>query len=309
MRKFTREDLSSATELFNQFYGAKYRIGPEQLAQNSFDSGLLVPEGSFITDDGSFVLLKRSPYGFFPGPEEGVFHILALAYSGENVGASLIRQVEAVVREQGGKKLWFGADLRHFFPGVPDTTPELLGLLSSCGFQPGAENVDLERDLVDYSAPKGTYDRVGDAEFRACTASDVPLLDEFFRREFPRRWHYDVMQKIEIEARPEIVFGVFVDGACEGFALTQEEGCRYPVAGAAWHHDLGAQWGSLGPIGVSERVRGRGLGGAILAFGLEGLRDRGVRRCIIDWTTLVEFYGKHGFIPNRRYMPMSLDLS
>jgi hypothetical protein len=41
---------------------------------------------------------------------------------------------------------------------------------------------------------------------------------------------------------------------------------------------------------------------------LEHLRDHGARRTIIDWTGLVDFYGKHGFEVTRTYNYMTLDL-
>jgi predicted N-acetyltransferase YhbS len=66
-------------------------------------------------------------------------------------------------------------------------------------------------------------------------------------------------------------------------------------------HRLPKPWGQLGPIGVSKDVRGKGYGGALLDAGLGYLRDQGVRGCVIDWTDLVDFYGKFGFKPYREY--------
>jgi predicted N-acetyltransferase YhbS len=53
-------------------------------------------------------------------------------------------------------------------------------------------------------------------------------------------------------------------------------------------------------------VRGFGWGGALLAAGLMELQRRGVQRCIIDWTTLADFYGKHGFEKSRIYRSAKL---
>jgi len=71
---------------------------------------------------------------------------------------------------------------------------------------------------------------------------------------------------------------------------------------------LGENWGSLGPIGVSAGLRGRGSGHALLGQALSHLRDLGARRTIIDWTGLVDFYGRHGFEVTRRYQYLSLAL-
>lgn len=307
-RTISASDLGSTIQLWNHVLPNKFRTTPEQFLLNTTDSGLVVDEATRFDEDG-FVVVKRSGYGLFDGPEPTWYHIHCLISPDDAARAQLLDHALGVVRGLGATKVFYGQDLRHFFPGPPVECTELQQTLENAGFQKGGECVDLERDMVDYTVPAGVFERAGNAEFRACTADDVPLLAEFLNREFPRRWKYDVLRKIELENRPDIVFGVFVDGVCEGFALTQEAGCKVPIAGAVWNPDLGPQWGSLGPIGVSERVRGRGLGNAILAFGLQGLHERGARRSIIDWTTLIEFYGIHGFEVNRRYIPMHLDLA
>ena len=107
------------------------------------------------------------------------------------------------------------------------------------------------------------------------------------------------MEKFSEE--PHRVYVLELDGAVEGFAMTQLAGDMHRRAGAVWSHDLGEMWGALGPIGVSKGLRGRGHGDGLLAAALCGLRDEGARQTIIDWTTLVDFYGKHGFRKSREY--------
>ncbi len=116
------------------------------------------------------------------------------------------------------------------------------------------------------------------------------------------------MTKIAVEKDPSTVFGLFHGSRVDGFALIQGDGCLDPIGGAVWRVDLGSNWGSLGPIGVSKDLRGRGSGHALLGKALEHLRNQGRRRCIIDWTGLVSFYGAHGFEVTRTYQYMSLNL-
>jgi predicted N-acetyltransferase YhbS len=61
-------------------------------------------------------------------------------------------------------------------------------------------------------------------------------------------------------------------------------------------------WGQMGAIGVSADCRGSGYGAALLDGGLRTLRERGVDGCVIDWTTIVDFYGKFGFKLYREYL-------
>jgi predicted N-acetyltransferase YhbS len=39
----------------------------------------------------------------------------------------------------------------------------------------------------------------------------------------------------------------------------------------------------------------------VLDAGLRRLRDAGIAGCVIDWTGLLDFYGKFGFHPYRKY--------
>lgn len=302
------DHIDRCVELWNQTQAAKFRIDRELFQQNVFGSPLLVPEATKISVDGSaFVVVKRAAPELYPGPEPTWYHINSLI-GDDSVRAKLLESALSEVQKLGCTKLFMGQDLRHFWPGAPVEDSALSELLLANGFTEGEFCCDLERDMQNYEIPSGVMERAAHADFRACSMSDVPLLDEFFVRAFPRRWRYDVMEKIRVEGRADMVFGVFVDGVCEGFAITQQDGCKMPIGGGVWRNDMGLNWGSLGPIGVSERVRGQGLGNAILAYGLAGLRDRGVRQCIIDWTTLRDFYGGHGFLPTREYRCFSLTL-
>ena len=55
--------------------------------------------------------------------------------------------------------------------------------------------------------------------------------------------------------------------------------------------------GGLGPIGIAARLRGRGIGRALLVSALDRLRGLGSTDIVIDDTTLLGYYGPHGFSP------------
>jgi GNAT superfamily N-acetyltransferase len=201
--------------------------------------------------------------------------------------------------------LQFGGENGHFFPGCPVDCPSIRDFLLIGGFEEGGESHDLERDLKDYHMPKPAPTGYS---LRPVTEEDLPALSEFFLSEFPGRWQYDTFRKIEDEDDASVVFGLFEGDRCLGFALTQKDGCRTQIGGAVWKKDLGENWCSLGPIGVSKEIRGKGLGGALLGSALSWLRSEGGRQCIIDWTGLVEFYGLHGFQVTRSYRSCTLDV-
>lgn len=207
------------------------------------------------------------------------------------------------------KQLTFGMDPNHLLPGCPEDMNSLRDELVQIGFAETGRCFDLERDLVDYELPDECDRALHDqrASVRPCSPQDRDALDSYFARVFPGRWRYDVMRKHGEE--PDQIYVLEVDGRILGHAMTQQDGCQHPTAGAVWHLSLGKHWGALGSIGIDSAIRGKGLGNALLGKALQSLQSRGARQTIIDWTTLGDFYGAHGFTITRRYVQMALDLS
>lgn len=95
-----------------------------------------------------------------------------------------------------------------------------------------------------------------------------------------------------------------IDGFCKlTFANSVQPIERY------YPYGLPQPWGQLGPIGVSADCRGRAYGAAIMDVGLRRLVEAGVTGCLIDWTSIVEFYARFGFAPHRQYLRMSKRLA
>lgn len=302
-------DFDLVTRFWNEFHPERYRIDSELLRKNTVESPTFDWGASYVEQaDGEtlgLAIVKKSPHGLYSGPDQDVAHLSAIAYREPNYGIDLLAEVKRILRDRGYRTLVFGQDSRHFFPGCPTDATSLCDFLMVEGFQPGeGTTFDLERDLSDYvnpySAPEGD-------ELRIVTEQDLPELEVFFRREFPGRWRYDVMSKVAADG-PGCVFGLFHGEQVDGFALIQDSSQSLPISGAVWRADLGPDWGALGPIGVSRSLRGKGSGHALLGAALTELKNRGARRTIIDWTTLGDFYGRHGFEPTRHYRSWSLKL-
>lgn len=309
---FERANFEALTNLWNGFYPAKYRVTPELLRSHTVESPVFDWGASCIMGDpeapSGFVAVKKSSAALWKGPDPDLAHLSAIAYQHPLVGVDMMSLVKRIVRERGAYRLLFGQDARHFFPGLPHECVQLREFLTIEGFEATSEQVDLERDLAGYAAPEGVLDSLAEADVHPCEERDLPSLRAFLERVFPGRWLHDVMDKAEREG-PGTVLGLWFEGECHGFALIQGEGCLMPIGGAVWNVDLGASWGSMGPIGVSPEVRGRKWGHGLLAMALLELQARGARRTIIDWTTLVDFYARHGFEVTRKYTTLQLALT
>lgn len=305
---FRTADFDRLADFWNQFAPDRYALDAAMLRQKTVECPIFDWGASTIEDaDGeilAFASIKKPADSLYRGPDQDIAHLSLIAFADASYGVDLLSSVKQTLRNRGYSKLVFGQESNHIFPGSPNDFPALSSFLMVEGFTSGGEFVDLERDLGDYENP---FPLPADAHYETLQVGDEALLESFLDREFPGRWKYDTLEKIRIEG-PSTVFVLKRDGAVDGFALIQTEQDQSHIGGAVWKQSLGDNWGALGPIGVSESLRGKGYGNALLGQALVELKQRGARQTIIDWTGLVDFYGKHGFEPARRYRSMSLVL-
>ncbi|MER3495840.1 MAG: hypothetical protein C4320_02915 [Armatimonadota bacterium] len=292
----------------SMFFGELYEVDEPLFRLNTVDApgfdwgASLVDQG----DDGeirAFIAFKRAPKAWRTSSPDAL-HLSTLGFVDAEAGFRVFTEAVNRIRDRGFDSIIYGMEERHFWPGVPISVSQINTFLELQGFEFGGEYFDLERDLLGFTHATIVPQ---EAELRVLTSQDIPSLEAFFLRTFPGRWHRTVMEKVMIEGRAGTVFGLLIQGEVEGFALLQDSRAKLPIGGAVWKQSLGENWCSLGPIGVSERVRGGGYGGALLAEALRYLAEQGGRRCIIDWTTLDAFYGKYGFVPTRRYRSARLE--
>lgn len=302
-------DFDELAEHWNSFYPPTYRVDGALIRQNTIDCPVFDWGASKVVRDGDnvigFAIVKKSPSPkLWKGSDSDQFHLSAIAFKDADVGVDILSDVKKLLRHRGASHLVFGQDARHFFPGCPVEFSSLKDFLTIEGFEPGGDAFDVERDLSDYVNP-APLKRSG--ELRPIKVEELRDLEAFFEREFPGRWKQNTMEKVAADG-PDSVVALFVAGKIEGFALIQKWEDSLAIGGAVWRIDLGERWSALGPIGVSRRLRGEGYGGALLGAALQRLHELGAGRCIIDWTGLVDFYGKHGFRTSRTYRSFKLNL-
>ena len=306
LRPLTEVDPSLVASFWRGWMPERYSVSGAMLERLVWQHSLLVPELSWAGFEGdalaAAIAVKLSPIGRLYG--ETASATLHVSFA---VGDDLA-QVSDPLLSMGGSAV-FGQDHGHLFPGVPVDCPRLKTALEQIGFH-GLDGhaVDLESDLATFVVPAAAEEALAaqDAMVRPCEPANTTDVERFFWDEYPGRWRYDTLE-IKIKKLQELgdVQLLLVAGRVEGFAYTQcFDRSREPVSGCVWSQALGERWCGLGPIGVSKAVRGTGLGGALLCKSLERLAARGGRTCAIDWTTLVDFYGKYGFRVSREYLPM-----
>lgn len=306
IRPITDFNVESLVACWNACYPPEFQIDADTFSQLQTGSPDYLPQHSIalVGDNGTllgFALAKQTPRTRHPHPPFdfgqplGTTHLSALAFQTARAGREVLN---LFLTNHPETPIVFGQEQRHLLPGAPEHFPELIELLREAGFTESPTlALDFGHDLAAYLPPADLNEQ---AECRYLQPGEEPLLAEFFEREFPGRWRSDMMEKVAIEG-PRAIFTLWLDGQLHGFSCLQDASHKLKIAGATFHLNYGENWCALGPIGVSAGLRGQRLGDTLLAKSLLELKSQGKRICVIDWTTLERYYGKHGFIARRKY--------
>jgi len=210
----------------------------------------------------------------------------------QGIGRELLAWAEEWLSAQGASTIRTGGGLRPLTPGVPVASTSFF---TACGYDLDEElSWDVARNLADYTRPPSLR------EVPAAASPGQPgqeeLLLGFLRREFPGRWTFEAEELLQEGGRISDFMLLWTETGVEGACRLTFEDSIWPM-GRFYPYNLPRPWGQLGSIGVSESVRGQGMGLFLLDAGLRRLQNNGVNGCVIDWTGLLDFYGKAGFTP------------
>ena len=156
----------------------------------------------------------------------------------------------------------------------------------------------MVRNLNDYTSPP-TLREVPAAAYPAQPGQEDLLLG-FLRREFPDRWTFSTKEFLNEGGRISDFILLWTGSGVEGVHKLTFEDSLWTL-GRYYLYSLPRPWGQLGFIGVAEKLRGQGMGLFLLDAGLRRLHNNGVNGCIIDWTDLLDFYGKAEFTPYHKW--------
>lgn len=307
-------DVPVMVRLWNEACPPKFAVTPKFFEYNLLPNLDALQEGLIALVDGQpagFVVashLKKHPD--VASLEMGWLDSLVMhpAFQRQGVGSTLLEWAEDWLRQRGCKRMRLAGSLRAFSAGLPAN----FGTEAFChrhGFKVAAGDEgawDVMRDLGD-GLPIARRHSPGEEVIHPCREDEKEALMEFLQRTFPGRWMYEIQLFLASGGRTQDILVGVENGVVEGFAWVTFEDSLRPLD-RYFMNPLPRPWGQLGPIGVSTRVRGQGLGGLLLQEGLLYLQRGGVRSCTIDWTGLLEFYGKYGFKPYTHYLMMMKSL-
>ena len=201
----------------------------------------------------------------------------------------LLDELETRLQARGAARcVAIGAGNNRLAQGLDVRYTAALCLLLGCGYEPTGVTQDMEVDLGRVGLDTASAEAAaleGGVGFRRATAADEDWLRDGVEREleYPnaggaplgRRWAYLALQGLRREPAAVHVAHDVGSGAFLGFAANHA-----------------ARRGALGPMGVSKRARGRGVGEVLLKRSLRDLRDAGYERGEIYSVGPIPFYAK-----------------
>lgn len=221
------------------------------------------------------------------------------AYQRQGIGRTLVGWAETWFMEEGCSGAFVGGGLRPFTAGVPAEIGSDDFFIKARFILDDDPSWDMARDLGDYVTPPNLR-LLSNPRVSPLQPGEEGALLEFLEREFPGRWLYEVKEIFRTGDRRSDIVTLWTEDGVDGFCIIDSEGSNRPL-NRFFPARLPQPWGQLGAVGVSERCRGLGYGARVVDAGLSLLRDRGVRGCVIDWLTIVDFYAKFGFECFRQY--------
>jgi GNAT superfamily N-acetyltransferase len=289
--------------LWNAAAHPDYQINARLLAYNTIPATDETMEGRLALEDDQ-------PVGFVlacavKGGALGWVSALAVRPSvqRQGIGSLLLDWAEDWLRGMGCKRIRIGGNLRPFLPGLAYVMRANQAFFEKHGFQsPGGQpyEYDIARSLKDYQSK---YPKPAHAYVSPMQPGEEPFLLEFLSREYPGRWEFEAREFVKNGGRASDYLLLRLNGEVEGFCRLTLSDSERPME-RFYPQRLSQPWGQFGPLGLSKSVRGQGLGGYLIDASALHLKSLGVDGCIIDWTALVDLYGKFGFKGYNQYISL-----
>ena len=280
--------------LVNDNLSESYRTTEELFNKKTFLEEDLYLDGSyaFIEDNDikGFIICKLNNTNVKEYEDTAWINSIFIdkKYQGKGIGTLLLKECESSLREKNVKKIIVGCDFNNFYSGIPEPTEHKENFFSCNGYILNDQyHYDLINNIskMDFNKYKSHRE-----EFKGELLKyyELPKLNSFLQSSFPERWAFEIEEYIRVTKDIDNIILLKKKEDIIGF-------CKVEI------FKDNVSIGSLGPIGVSENCRGRGLGKKILVYALEILQHRKVENVLIDWTILKDFYGQFGFTPHRTY--------
>ena len=315
--------IEELVTLWNKELGKQFPMREELFKQNSFEDENICFSGSAIAVNNEneiigFVVAKswNENLNVQMNKEIGWVQVLLVDSNWRNkgIGTALLEKAEAALVAEGVKKVHIGKDPWHYFPGVPTEYDFINAWVEKRGYVTDGFDHDLKADyeppsqhLFNHQAPQ-QLSPTEEVQFSLLEENEKDELIAFLHRCFPGRWEYEAIHYFKKGGTGREFVVLKKDAKIIGFCRVNDSKSPFIAQNVYWSPLLDEELGGVGPLGVDSAERKKGYGIAIVEAGIAVLRSRGINHIVIDWTGLVDFYGKLGYKKWKSYAKYSKSL-
>ena len=218
----------------------------------------------------------------------------------QGIGTALARSLLEAGTRRGATTAEIGGGLDYVWPGVPGELQGALEFIVAIGFRPAGISYDLRSTPVTAglsAVASSGLDTLG-VHARTARSDEMDAISAFVGAEFEPDWQVDLRDDIEDGLKPDgLLLATDASDRLVGFARLHTLDSVPIGPPLFWAGRRGPDAGGLGPIGIARAWRGRGLGTSFLGQAVVELARRGASDVVIDFTDLLDFYGRLGFEP------------
>lgn len=230
-----------------------------------------------------------------------VFIFVTKNHRKKGIGSLLVQEGINWLRKREAKEVVVGGGAGSWFwPGIPENL-HCNTFFEKNGFKIIDDTrVDMIMDLFRYTPPSNVYEALKKEEIkiRYANPEDQKEIVDFIDANF-NSWaeHYEKAFK----DGKERIFCAVKNGKVIASSLLWKGTCQ-------WEKLFDNNVGGGGDLGVHPEWIGKGIGIAMKSWGMEILKEEGVKYCWVAWTHVPGFYEKLGFSVWRKYFKGSLDI-
>jgi GNAT superfamily N-acetyltransferase len=309
------QDGPEIFELYQATLGDRWPLRYDLFRKVTTDHAFYRPGDHFVAGaSGRLVgfaatqILRPEPVPNAMGGLEMIF--VSPSYRRQGVGRALHNAALDRLRKTGMRSIRLGGGgLLRLWPGIPDDCNESQAFFKKMGWRNFSRCCDLVRDVRSYQVPEDLIQRMSASgiDLHPASMDEMPAILAFEHSQFPG-WYREYAYKTALGEQDEILVAWQEGKGVVGSLMMFSPHSRLLSVNLVWKELLGEEVGGMGAVGVLESERGRGIGQALVAWGTEVLQQRGVGNAMIDWTGLVDFYGKVGYKPWRWYTASEREL-
>lgn len=296
------ERLDELVALWNKELQNRFPMRTELFRQNSFLDKNISYEGSriVVNDEDEvigFVIVKFLKEETEVKMRDDIGWIQAILvdsqYRNKGIGSELLKHAEAIIKQRGLKTIFLGRDMYHYLPGIPQEDQHTISWFEKRGYQHDQSNVDMTRSYD--QAEEIDWPSKPNAEFSILQESEKEEFLGFLHRCFPGRWEHEAVLYFQEGGTGREFVVLKENGEMVGFCRINDPDSPIIMGNINWAPLFDDKLGGVGPLGVDAKKRKKGYGLAIVQAGIAFLRERGINQIVIDWTGLIDFYGKLGY--------------